>query len=135
MLRYGEEEELAFEDFTVESRNPFTVRISTILLGDEDPRLTEFQETTTRRLGTISSVQVNTVGEPTEEQMDGVLDIINRRVNLFGTEEPIIQRFGDDRIIVQLPGAGGAREGLHATCEPSFTDGAHPDRFLHLRLA
>jgi len=84
------------------------VRISTILLGDEDPRLTEFQETTTRRLGTISSVQVNAVGEPTEEQMEGVLDIINRRVNLFGTEEPIIQRFGDDRVIVQLPGAGGS---------------------------
>ena len=40
--------------------------------------------------------------------MDGVLDIISRRVNLYGTEEPIVQRFGDDRIIVQLPGASGS---------------------------
>jgi len=40
--------------------------------------------------------------------MQGVLDIINRRVNLFGTEEPIIQTFGKDRIIVQLPGASGS---------------------------
>ena len=45
---------------------------------------------------------------PTPEQMDGVLNIISRRVNLYGTEEPIVQRFGDDRIIVQLPGASGS---------------------------
>ena len=45
---------------------------------------------------------------PTSDQMDGVLDIISRRVNLYGTEEPIVQRFGDDRIIVQLPGASGS---------------------------
>jgi preprotein translocase subunit SecD len=45
---------------------------------------------------------------PTSDQMDGVLDIISRRVNLYGTEEPIVQRFGDDRILVQLPGASGS---------------------------
>ena len=62
---------------------------------------------------------VNNIGEPTafvnsdlapptSEQMDGVLSIITRRVNLYGTEEPIVQRFGEDRIIVQLPGASGS---------------------------
>ncbi len=45
---------------------------------------------------------------PTAEQMEGILSIISRRVNLFGTEEPIVQRFGDDRIIVQLPGTSGS---------------------------
>ena len=45
---------------------------------------------------------------PTDDQMEGVLSIISRRVNLYGTEEPIVQRFGDDRIIVQLPGASGS---------------------------
>ena len=45
---------------------------------------------------------------PTSDQMDGVLSIISRRVNLYGTEEPIVQRFGEDRIIVQLPGASGS---------------------------
>ncbi len=45
---------------------------------------------------------------PTNEQMEGVLGIISNRVNLYGTEEPIVQRFGDDRIIVQLPGATGS---------------------------
>ena len=45
---------------------------------------------------------------PTAEQMEGALSIISRRVNLYGTEEPIVQRFGDDRIIIQLPGASGS---------------------------
>ena len=45
---------------------------------------------------------------PTAEQMEGVLGIISRRVNLYGTEEPIVQQFGDDRIIIQLPGASGS---------------------------
>jgi preprotein translocase subunit SecD len=55
---------------------------------------------------------------PTEEQMDGVLSIISNRVNLYGTEEPIVQRFGDDRIIVQLPGATGS------VVSVEFTDAA-----------
>ena len=68
---------------------------------------------------TVRLALVESIGEPTEfvnsdlppptsDQMDGVLDIISRRVNLYGTEEPIVQRFGDDRIIVQLPGASGS---------------------------
>ena len=67
----------------------------------------------------VRQALVNDIGEPTNfvnsdlppptsDQMDGVLDIISRRVNLYGTEEPIVQRFGDDRIIVQLPGASGS---------------------------
>lgn len=106
-LRFGEEE-LALEEFTVEARSPTRARIRTPLLEDEDPRRTEFRETLTARLGTITDLQINSIEAPTVDQMAGVLDIINRRVNLFGTEEPIIQQFGDDRIIVQLPGASGS---------------------------
>ena len=32
------------------------------------------------------------------------IEIVNRRVNEAGTKEPIIQRQGDDRIVVQVPG-------------------------------
>ena len=106
-MRFGEDE-LALEDFTVESRSLVKVRIRTQLLENDDPRRTEFRETMVRRLGTITDLQINTIEPPTVEQMEGALDIINRRINLFGTEAPIIQRFGDDRIIVQLPGASGS---------------------------
>ena len=38
--------------------------------------------------------------------MDGVVDTIQRRVDAFGITEPVIQRFGEDRVLVQMPGAG-----------------------------
>ena len=70
---------------------------------------------------------------PTSDQMDGVLGIISRRVNLYGTEEPIVQRFGDDRIIVQLPGRGGSvltvffAEDADISPETLQTIGVHPN--------
>jgi len=106
-LRFGDEE-LVLEDFTIDFRSPTSVQIKTALLDAGDPRRVEFRETVQARLGEISSLQINSIDKPTPEQMEGALDVINRRVNLFGTEEPIIQRFGDDRIIVQLPGASGS---------------------------
>ena len=106
-MRFGEEE-LALVDFTVEARSPLRMRIRAPILDSEDPRRTEFEETVTRRLGGITDLQIDTINAPTVAQMEGALSIINRRVNLFGTEEPIIQLFGEDRIIVQLPGASGS---------------------------
>jgi len=36
--------------------------------------------------------------------MDGLRDIIERRVNIFGVTEPVVQVYGSDRIAVELPG-------------------------------
>ena len=105
--RFGDED-LALEEFTVVARSPVSVQIRTGILDEDDPRSLDFQDTLSSILGTITDVRIDVIGEPTVEQMEGALAIINRRVNLFGTEEPIIQRFGDDRIIVQLPGASGS---------------------------
>jgi len=38
------------------------------------------------------------------------LEIIRRRIDEVGTREPSIQRQGDDRILVQVPGVGSAQE-------------------------
>ena len=52
---------------------------------------------------------------PTSDQMEGVIQTIERRVNAFGVAEPIIQSMGADRVLVQLPGVGTtkARVALH----------------------
>ena len=84
------------------------VQIRTALFSDSDPRRTELRDALTEKYGEISLFQASDIGEPSSNQMEGVLDNITRRVNRFGTEEPIIQIFGDDRIIVQLPGASGS---------------------------
>ncbi len=81
-------------------------QISTELL-DFDTR-TNLETALEEEIGGIETFTVTDTPPPTADQMEGVLDIINRRVNLFGTEEPIIQRLGEDRIIVQLPGASGS---------------------------
>ena len=92
-------------------------RITTTSILDEGQQ-GELQDALAEQIGDVSDLTVETVGTvsftlseiqpPTPDQMEGVLDRINRRVNLFGTEEPIIQLFGEDRVIVQLPGASGS---------------------------
>jgi len=93
-------------EFSVEERSVNNFRIKAGLLDDEG--LQELHGVLEDDFGSLLSFQVTQIEEPTADQMAGVLDIITRRVNRFGTEEPIIQRFGDDRIIVQLPGATGS---------------------------
>ncbi|MDP6228379.1 MAG: hypothetical protein QF714_11870, partial [Dehalococcoidia bacterium] len=87
-LRFGEQQ-LAFENFAVDSLGASRIRIKTGLLDGNDPRRTEFQETMVEELGSIEAVTITDTDAPTVEEMEGALDTINRRVNLFGTEEPI----------------------------------------------
>ena len=49
---------------------------------------------------------------PTQEQMEGVIKTIERRVNAFGVAEPVIQTMGGDRVQVQLPGVGSTEATL-----------------------
>ena len=84
------------------------VQLRTALLSDSDPRRTGLRDALTKQFGEITLFQASDIGEPSSEQMEGVLDNITRRVDRSGTEAPIIQIFGDDRIIVQLPGASGS---------------------------
>jgi preprotein translocase subunit SecD len=42
--------------------------------------------------------------QPSDDQMDALLRVIERRVNTLGAAEPNIQRLGDYRILIQLPG-------------------------------
>ncbi len=110
------EQELA--DYQVEETgvdNFFRIRTTSIL---DEGQQGELQDALEEEIGDLADFSTETVGTvsfalseiqpPTPDQMEGVLDRINRRVNLFGTEEPIIQLFGEDRVIVQLPGASGS---------------------------
>ena len=36
--------------------------------------------------------------------MEGLRDVIERRINIFGVTEPVVQIYGSDRIAVELPG-------------------------------
>ncbi|MDP2728538.1 MAG: protein translocase subunit SecD, partial [Dehalococcoidia bacterium] len=47
------------------------------------------------------------------QAMDGVARIIERRINAYGVAEPTIQRQGDTRILVQLPGVRDVQEAIN----------------------
>src|SRR6056297_2039211 len=57
--------------------------------------------------------------QPTEERgitndvMSGIQRVIERRVNQLGLTEPVIQREGDDRIIVELPAVDNPNEAIN----------------------
>ena len=91
---------------SVLSKGGNAFQIKTELL-DSDAR-TKLETALEEDIGSLETFTVTDIAPPTPDQMEGVHEIINRRVNLFGTEEPIIQRLGEDRIIVQLPGASGS---------------------------
>ena len=61
----------------------------------------------------------------TAEQMEGVTRIIRRRVDSFGVTEPVVQKVGDDRIMVQIPGIKDverAKKLIGATAELEFRE-------------
>jgi len=111
--------ERGFTGFEAQPRDDRALRIKTPLL--DDARRQELRETL-EKLGAIESFQFIDIPKPTPEQMEGVLDTIKKRVNLFGTDEPIIQRFGEDRVVVQLPGASGSRT------EVTFNEPVDPEK-------
>jgi preprotein translocase subunit SecD len=43
-----------------------------------------------------------------EEAIDGAIAVIEKRVNILGVTEPVIQKQGSDRILVELPGISEA---------------------------
>ena len=106
-LRLGENG-AALEDFRIIPLDTNRYQIRTGILAEDDPIRTGLDQALADALGSIQVYQVSVIAEPTLDQMKGVLDNITRRVNRFGTEEPIIQIFGDARIIVPLPGASGS---------------------------
>lgn len=50
------------------------------------------------------------IENPTKSQMEGALNIIERRVNAFGVAEPSIQLMGTNRLLIQLPGVDDVEE-------------------------
>lgn len=62
---------------------------------------------------------------PDPGQMEGLVQNISRRVDRFGVSEPIIQRMGERRLLIQLPGVTDIEEAkglIGATAELDFRE-------------
>lgn len=57
---------------------------------------------------------VNTPGKPvTDDAMNGSLGILQERINELGLKEPIVQREGKDRLIIELAGVKNPQEAVN----------------------
>ena len=61
-------------------------------------------------------------GADRESSMEGVRDVIERRVNLFGAAEPSVQVSGGDRLIVELPQVKDVGEAIKLIGETPFLE-------------
>ncbi|KKS01167.1 MAG: Preprotein translocase subunit SecD [Candidatus Yanofskybacteria bacterium GW2011_GWA2_41_22] len=56
------------------------------------------------------------------DAMDGVRDVIERRVNFFGVAEPLVQVSGNDRLVVELAGIKNVNQAIQLIGETPFLE-------------
>lgn len=69
------------------------------------------------------SFNPQTLADSARDAINRSIEIIRRRIDATGTKEPSIQREGDDRILVQLPGIGdpeGMKKLIGTTAKMTF---------------
>jgi len=59
-------------------------------------------------------------GQSTGDAMNGVRDVIERRVNFFGVAEPLVQVEGTDRLVVELAGVKDVGQAIQLIGETPF---------------
>ncbi|MCI5050365.1 MAG: protein translocase subunit SecD [Rickettsiales bacterium] len=87
----------------------FTVRPETLPEGPTVPDLLAeiddgFDVQLNNDIHYVVTFSEEAMQKKTQELLEQSIEIINRRVNPDGTKEPTIQRQGEDRILVQVPG-------------------------------
>jgi len=64
--------------------------------------------------GGVSLVYQADLSQTTDKatSMSGLRDVIERRVNMFGVSEPVVQIQGQDRLLVELPGVTNVQQAI-----------------------
>jgi preprotein translocase subunit SecD len=61
-----------------------------------------------------------------DDAMEGIRDVIERRVNFFGVSEPLVQVSGKDRLIVELAGIKDVNQAIQMIGETPFLEFKEP---------
>lgn len=61
-------------------------------------------------------------GQEPGDAMSGVKDVIERRVNLYGVEEPLVQVEGDDQLVVELAGIKDVNQAIEIIGQVPFLE-------------
>jgi len=89
----------------------------TITVRERNPKTGEFRDTTRTRIplkrgldlqgGMYLALEVDDskgVVQNKGEAIDRALKVVRNRIDEFGVSEPVVQKVGNDRIVVELPG-------------------------------
>ncbi len=88
----------------IENANSRSIAKGLIQSSDQDLKV---EETDNMLTAAYSELALNQLKAKVVEQS---IEIVRRRIDELGTKEPIIQRQGEDRIVVQLPGVQNPEE-------------------------
>ena len=70
----------------------------------------------------VYQADLSKVQEDKDQAMQGVRDVVERRVNLFGVSEPVVQVSGEDRLIVELAGIKDVNQAINLIGETPFLE-------------
>ncbi len=70
----------------------------------------------------VYQADLSKVTASTADAMQGVRDVVERRVNLFGVSEPVVQVSGNDRLIVDLAGISDVNQAIQLIGQTPFLE-------------
>ncbi len=70
----------------------------------------------------VYQADLSKVAGSTSDAMQGVRDVVERRVNLFGVSEPVVQISGNDRLIVDLAGINDVNQAIQLIGQTPFLE-------------
>jgi len=70
----------------------------------------------------VYQADLSSVKDNKTDAMAGIRDVIERRVNLFGVSEPLVQIEGSDRLIVELAGIKDVKQAIQLIGETPFLE-------------
>ncbi len=97
IVRSGDNIEIAFRDAETRAK-------ARTALGDELRELVLTDSGTGEDLKLVGALQPTALKQTVEDAVQQNITTLSKRVNELGVAEPLIQRQGADRIVVQLPG-------------------------------
>ncbi|MUH72568.1 protein translocase subunit SecD [Psychrosphaera haliotis] len=123
-LRYrGIKREIKLDAVRVEMRNEEDLDEARRFLAKRYPDLVVSDDYNTDEFDVLIRMSEQKIKETRQYAVDQNITIIRNRVNELGVAEPLVQRQGQDRIVVQLPGVqdtARAKEILGATATLEF---------------
>lgn len=115
--------DLAKQAIRVELRNEESVEAAQDFLEKRYQGYTVFEDNSTNEFDLLVKMTEEKIKEIRSYAVEQNITIIRNRVNELGVAEPLVQRQGQDRIVVQLPGVqdtARAKEILGATATLDF---------------